>query len=108
MPWIVFLGAMRGYVPRGTLATEIDQQDGNVSRRNAGDTGGLGNGARTITLELDPAFHGKRCQTLKIEVLRDCEIFKTQNFLRQTALAIKGALLFEPGVVVTSVPYHLR
>ena len=26
----------------------------------------------------------------------------------QTALAIKGALLFEPGVVVTSVPYHLR
>jgi hypothetical protein len=25
----------------------------------------------------------------------------------QTALAIKGALLFEPGVVVTSVPYHL-
>jgi len=26
----------------------------------------------------------------------------------QTALAIKGALLFEPGVVVTSVPFHLR
>lgn len=26
----------------------------------------------------------------------------------QTALGIKGALLFEPGVVVTSVPYHLR
>jgi hypothetical protein len=26
----------------------------------------------------------------------------------QTALAIKGAMLFEPGVVVTSVPYHLR
>ena len=26
----------------------------------------------------------------------------------QTALAIKGSLLFEPGVVVTSVPYHLR
>ena len=26
----------------------------------------------------------------------------------QTALAIKGTLLFEPGVVVTSVPYHLR
>jgi amino acid permease-like protein len=25
----------------------------------------------------------------------------------QTALAIKGAMLFEPGVVVTSVPYHL-
>jgi amino acid transporter len=26
----------------------------------------------------------------------------------QTALRIKGALLFHPGVVVTSVPYHLR
>ena len=26
----------------------------------------------------------------------------------QTALRIKGALLFRPGVVVTSVPYHLR
>ncbi|HWB72257.1 MAG TPA: APC family permease [Egibacteraceae bacterium] len=26
----------------------------------------------------------------------------------QTALLIKGALLFEPGVVVTSVPYHVR
>jgi amino acid transporter len=26
----------------------------------------------------------------------------------QTALSIKGALLFEPGVVVTSVPYHLK
>jgi amino acid transporter len=26
----------------------------------------------------------------------------------QTALAIKGAMLFEPGVIVTSVPYHLR
>ena len=26
----------------------------------------------------------------------------------QTALAIKGAMLFEPGVVVTSVPYHLH
>jgi hypothetical protein len=26
----------------------------------------------------------------------------------QTALAIKGSLLFEPGVVVTSVPYHLQ
>ena len=26
----------------------------------------------------------------------------------QTALVIKGALLFEPGVVVTSVPYHLE
>ncbi|MGH2728690.1 MAG: hypothetical protein ACRDKS_17100, partial [Actinomycetota bacterium] len=26
----------------------------------------------------------------------------------QTALATKGALLFEPGVVVTSVPFHLR
>lgn len=26
----------------------------------------------------------------------------------QTALGIKGALLFEPGVVVTSVPFHLR
>ena len=26
----------------------------------------------------------------------------------QTALGIKGALLFEPGVVVTSVPYHLE
>jgi hypothetical protein len=26
----------------------------------------------------------------------------------QTALRLKGALLFHPGVVVTSVPYHLR
>lgn len=26
----------------------------------------------------------------------------------QSALALKGALLFEPGVVVTSVPFHLR
>jgi hypothetical protein len=26
----------------------------------------------------------------------------------QTALAIKGAMLAEPGAVVTSVPYHLR
>ena len=26
----------------------------------------------------------------------------------QTALLIKGALLFRPGIVVTSVPYHLR
>jgi hypothetical protein len=26
----------------------------------------------------------------------------------QTALRVKGALLFRPGVVVTSVPYHLR
>jgi hypothetical protein len=26
----------------------------------------------------------------------------------QSALALKGNLLFEPGVVVTSVPYHLR
>jgi amino acid transporter len=26
----------------------------------------------------------------------------------QTALAIKGAMLFEPGVIVTSVPYHLH
>lgn len=26
----------------------------------------------------------------------------------QTALQIKGALLFKRGVVVTSVPYHLR
>jgi hypothetical protein len=25
----------------------------------------------------------------------------------QTALLIKGALLFRPGVVVTDVPYHL-
>jgi hypothetical protein len=25
----------------------------------------------------------------------------------QTALAVKAALLFEPGVVVTSVPFHL-
>ena len=26
----------------------------------------------------------------------------------QTALAIKAALLFEPDVVLTSVPYHLK
>jgi hypothetical protein len=26
----------------------------------------------------------------------------------QTALAIKAALLFEPGVVLTSVPFHLE
>jgi len=32
-----------------------------------------------------------------------------QQFLHnQTALQIKGALLFKRGVVVTSVPYHLR
>ena len=26
----------------------------------------------------------------------------------QTSLILKGALLFRPGIVVTSVPYHLR
>ena len=26
----------------------------------------------------------------------------------QTSLVLKGALLFRPGIVVTSVPYHLR
>jgi hypothetical protein len=27
---------------------------------------------------------------------------------KQTALRLKAALLFRPGTVVTSVPYHLR
>jgi len=26
----------------------------------------------------------------------------------QTSLALKGALLFRPGIIVTSVPHHLK
>jgi hypothetical protein len=34
---------------------------------------------------------------------------KWQLFLHnQTALLIKGALLFRKGIIVTSVPYHLE
>ena len=59
---------------------------------------------------IDDLMHGKRRNEMVTVVLPE---FVTAHwweglFHNQSALLIKGALLFKPGVVVTSVPFHFN
>ena len=77
------------------LPAEVDEKDRDVGGRDTGDTGGLGNCAWTVTFELDATFNGKRCQFLKIEVIRNRQVFKTPDLFGLTMFAFNVTGIFD-------------
>ena len=65
---------------------------------------------RPMVEHIDDLMHGRRRNEMVTVVLPE---FVTAHwweglFHNQSAFLIKGALLFHPGVVVTSVPFHFK
>ena len=59
------------HVPRGTLAAEVNEEDRDVRRRDAGNTRGWRNRTGTIAVELDPTLHRQRRYLEKIKIIGD-------------------------------------
>lgn len=68
---------------RAVLPAEIDQKDGDVGGGDAGDTGGLTDGARNVTLEFLAAFDGKAGDFVEIETFRYAQILETTHLLHE-------------------------
>ncbi len=77
------------------LTPEIDKKDGNVSRGDAGNTGGLGDGGGAIALQFLAAFDGQRLNFVKIEVSGNLDILQTIILFGLLFLTFDIAFIFD-------------
>jgi hypothetical protein len=68
-------------VPRGTLATKIDEQDGNVGRRDSRNPGRLGDRPRIILLKFLTTLDGEAKDFVIIEIFGNYQLFKAREFI---------------------------
>lgn len=78
------------------LAAEKDEKDGNVRRRDPGDTGSLGYRPGAVAFKLDTAFHREGGQALKIEIFGNFQILKAKYLFGEAALPVYIPCILDP------------
>ena len=77
------------------LAPKIDEKDGNISRGDARNAGGLGDGGGAIALQFLATFNGERLNFIKIEVGGNFDIFQAIVLFGLLFLAFDIAFIFD-------------
>ena len=77
------------------LAAEVDQEDGDVGRGDAGDVGGLGDGGGLVALEFLAAFDGEALDAVEIEVGGNLDVFEAFVLFCLKALPLDVAGVFD-------------
>ena len=77
------------------LSTEVDQEDGDVSGGDAGDTGGLGDGGGAVAHQFLATFDGEGLDFIEVEVSGNLYILQTVVFFSLLFFALNIALEFD-------------
>ena len=74
---------------------EIYQQDGDVRWRNSRNTGGLGDGFRSVALEFLTAFDGQTGHAIEVKIIRNNQILQLMKLVRHAFFAVDIATIFK-------------
>ena len=89
-----FIQKQKFHVEQSLLSSEINQQNSNISRGDARDSGGLSDGRRLIALEFLTAFDGETLDFIEVKVRRNLDIFQAVVLFSLLFLTLNIALVF--------------